>query len=140
MPKKATGSIFLGERIFFFKLGILRIWKYLFFWLFAPQPLPITAFGVHYRKVRKNPFRTKKSDMFVFEIFELHSVLLIDFFAKLAIFLHYLQIFFVFYFAAFSACYPDVILVSGWEFEEAFWKNYFLILWGEKLFFFLKKN
>jgi len=51
--------------------------------------------------------------MFVFELFEINRVLLIDFLAKLAIFHHFLQIFFVFYFTAFSDRYPDVILVPG---------------------------
>ena len=51
--------------------------------------------------------------MFVFELFEINPVLLIDFFAKLAIFHHFLQIFFVFYLTAFSDAYPDIILVPG---------------------------
>jgi len=81
---------------------------------FTPQPLPITEFGVHHRKEREKSIQNKKkSDMFVFELFEINPVLLIDFLAKLAIFHHFLQIFFVFYFTAFSDRYPDVILVPG---------------------------
>ena len=71
-------------------------------------------FGVHHRKKREKSIQNqKKSDMFVFELFEINPVLLIDFLAKLAIFHHFLQIFFVFYLTAFSDAYPDVILVPG---------------------------
>jgi len=51
--------------------------------------------------------------MFIFELFEKNPVLVIDFLAKLAIFHHVPQIFFLFYFIAFSGRYPDVILVPG---------------------------
>ena len=66
-------------------------------------------FGVHHRKEREKSIQNKKNDMFVFELFEINPVLLIDFLAKLAIFHHFLQIFFVFYFTAFSDRYPDLV-------------------------------
>ena len=120
MPKRATGSIFLGKKKILKKLEFWESKNIYFFGFHTTTFADNDVWSAPSEKTGKIHSEPKKSDMFVFELFEINPVLLIDFFAKLAIFHHFLQIFFVFYLTAFSDAYPDIILVPGWEFEQTF--------------------
>ena len=139
MPKKVTGSIFWGRKIFFEKLGILRIWKYLFFWLFAPQPLPITEFGVHYRKVREKSIQNKKKVTCLYLNFLSYILFYLLIFCWISHFPPLSTHIFRFLFCRFLRLLPGCYFGSWLRVWRGILEKFFFGYFGGRNFFFEKK-